>query len=95
MKTPKTPPIVFTTAALFGAYRKGRKAAQEGRPASSPYTDKRGGRYNNVVTFSRAFMRMWHEGYEDQIAGLPERYQIRPPRDPNRIEPYRPAPKLF
>ncbi len=84
-----------TSAALLGAYRKGRRAAEAGQRRASPYTDKRGGPHANVVTFSRAFMRMWYEGFDDAKAKRPESYKLRPPRDPNVINPHRPAPGLF
>lgn len=53
--------------AMAGAYRKGRTAARVGiKRTSCPYMDLRGP--SGHVTFSRAFMRAWREGwdYEDR-----------------------------
>lgn len=60
----------MSNKALEAAKRKGYQAAARGESRSScPYADKRnsnsGGR---GVTFSRAFQRYWHEGY-DSYAG--------------------------
>lgn len=42
--------------AFLGAYNKGRKAyLDHGEKAKCPYADKRGGKYDHVITFSRAF----------------------------------------
>ena len=50
--------------ALEGAKRKGREAREAGLPESAcPYGDKRGGRHGHMITFSRAFIRAWLEGY--------------------------------
>ena len=68
----------LTSPALLGAYRKGRDARRAGDPRTScPYKDKRGGHHGHVVTFSRAFMRMWRDGWDDERASVPERYCIR------------------
>jgi hypothetical protein len=50
--------------AFDGAYRKGKEAFKAGKsPADCPYHDTRAGKYGNIVTFSRAFMKEWHEGF--------------------------------
>lgn len=65
----------MTAKHFYGAYKKGRKAFQaDGDSAVCPYQDKRGGRYNHIVTFSRAFIAYWFEGFEDAQAGRPDRY---------------------
>lgn len=54
--------------AFFGAYKKGRKARAEGRPITTcPYGDLRTDR--GGVTFSRAFIRAWKNGWNGKIAG--------------------------
>jgi hypothetical protein len=50
--------------ALNGAKEKGKQAARDGLPRSSPYDDKRG-YYHNMVTFSRAFTKWWLAGYDE------------------------------
>jgi hypothetical protein len=48
--------------ALDGAERKGAEAFKAGQPESAnPYDDVRDRR--GSVTWSRAFMRAWHDGY--------------------------------
>lgn len=57
---------VARPAHLEAAYQKGRKAAVAGLPRESyPYIDRRtaGGR----VTFSRAFINAWLDGFDDAI----------------------------
>ncbi len=49
--------------AIIGAFKKGWIAASEGKPNRSPYADKRGG-YHNNITFSRAFIRAWDDGWK-------------------------------
>jgi len=50
--------------ALDGANKKGREARQEGKPKTScPYRDKRG-EYRGSVTFSRAFIGEWMDGWD-------------------------------
>ena len=62
---------VTINKSFFSAYRKGREAARDN--GKCPYVDKRGS-YNNMVTFSAAFIRFWEEGFYDAQNGLPERY---------------------
>lgn len=46
-----------------GAFEKGRAAALAGEPESAcPYSDLRTAA--NRVSFSRAFIKAWHEGYD-------------------------------
>ena len=57
---------------------KGRVAFREnGENAKSPYPETRGGKYNHVVTFSRAFQKFWHEGFNDEKTGRPVQYERR------------------
>lgn len=52
--------------ALEGARRKGREARIAGEPITAcPYQDKRGGRHDHMITFSRAFIRAWTDGWRD------------------------------
>ncbi|MCK4958032.1 MAG: hypothetical protein KAT00_01500 [Planctomycetes bacterium] len=63
--------------AFLGAYNKGRLAFRDSEDAAvCPYPDKRCGKYDHIVTFSRAFQTYWREGFEDEKAGLPMRYPI-------------------
>jgi hypothetical protein len=56
-------PANMRGSALRGAFRKGWEAFWAGRTLlSNPYPDKRT-RYQNSVTFSRAFRRHWAEGW--------------------------------
>lgn len=65
--------------AFLGAYRKGRKAYElEGAEAQCPYPDKRGGIYDHVITYSRAFQKYWREGFEDAQSFKPVRYFFEP-----------------
>ena len=49
-----------------GAYRKGRQASEDGKSLTDcPYTDKRTD-HKNGVTFSRAFVKAWYEGFRYQ-----------------------------
>lgn len=51
--------------AFLSAYMKGFNAGAGGAKRSScPYDDHRGN-YHEMVTFSRAFIRYWMEGYDD------------------------------
>ena len=53
--------------ALRGAYRKGWEAARAGLPAGAcPYKDKR--QHNGKLTWSRAFIAAWHDGWGDSSA---------------------------
>ena len=49
--------------ALSGAYRKGVRAFMEGKPCKAPYSDAR--TWYGGVTWSRAFIRMWEDGWRD------------------------------
>jgi hypothetical protein len=49
--------------AIIGAFKKGWIAASENKPCKSPYTDVRGS-YHNNVTFSRAFISAWEDGWK-------------------------------
>ncbi len=51
---------------FLAAFRRGVKDASEGRHAC-PYRDKRGGRYANIVTFSRAYQHYWRAGHDAQV----------------------------
>ena len=66
------------TRAFYGAYQKGFDAYHNGAPQACPYRDKRAGRYNHIVTFSRAFILFWHEGFTDAQNGWPKRYTPKP-----------------
>lgn len=47
-----------------GAWKKGRKAALEGKPRSAcPYEDHRTNNGRNSVTWSRTFMVAWDDGW--------------------------------
>lgn len=51
--------------ALDGARRKGREAHAAGTLRSRcPYGDFRGGRHGNIITWSRAFIRAWEDGWD-------------------------------
>lgn len=64
-----------TTKQFLGAYKKGRKAAKEGKSYQKcPYRDYRAGRFDHIITFSRAFIRFWRKGFEDEKAGKPDSY---------------------
>jgi hypothetical protein len=53
-----------TNRAFLGAYRKGQQAQTDGLPISAcPYRETRGGKKNNVITYSRAFRRYWQDGW--------------------------------
>ena len=57
--------VVEMSIALEGAERKGREAFLTGKPRSAcPYKDKRQD-YRNIVTWSRAFITAWHDGYDE------------------------------
>jgi len=55
--------------AFRGAYAKGVQAAREGKPRRSPYSDLKAGRYGQIPTFSRGFIRAWLEGYDSLKEG--------------------------
>ena len=60
---------------FFGAYKKGRLAyLAEGDKAVCPYLETRGGKYRHVVTFSRAYQKFWHEGFQDEKSKINWRY---------------------
>lgn len=53
--------------AFQGAYRKGYRAALEGKPIEAcPYVDWR--KADGRLTFSRGFRRAWHDGYRAALA---------------------------
>jgi hypothetical protein len=52
----------MSTKAFWGARKKGFEARRAGKPKVSPYGDTRTDR--GSVTFSRAFHRVWIEGWE-------------------------------
>lgn len=55
----------YGNRALFGAYKKGYESGKAWKPRSAcPYVDRRD-IYRNSVTFSRAFIHAWVEGWED------------------------------
>lgn len=50
--------------AITGAKRKGWEACRDGKPKSAnPYSDER--THTGSVTFSRAFLRAWNEGWAE------------------------------
>jgi len=52
------------TKAFAAAHHSGKEAFRAGKSLSDcPYHDIRAGKYGNIVTFSRAFMREWCEGF--------------------------------
>lgn len=56
------------TGAYAGAYRKGKKAAKDGLTIdANPYDDHR--TYRGSVTFARAFIRAWNNGFCNQKEG--------------------------
>lgn len=63
----------MTSRAFLGAYRKGYAAGKAGEKRASPYADRRTG-YHNGKTFSQSFINYWNLGYDDAVAGKPERY---------------------
>jgi hypothetical protein len=57
----------FHNRALDGAFKKGRKARRQGKSVgANPYMDVRreGPKFAGRVTFSRAFWKIWKEGWE-------------------------------
>jgi hypothetical protein len=63
------------TRQFWGAYRKGYKAYLNGAPDECPYQDKRGGKHEHVITYSRAFQHYWNEGYQNAKRGQLPAYQ--------------------
>ena len=58
----------YGNRALDGAFNKGKKARTEGKPiAACPYPDRR--TYHGNITFSRAFIRAWINGWKDASEG--------------------------
>lgn len=53
----------YSNRAMIGAYRKGYKAAFAGEACACPYIDKRS-KHGCHVTFSRAFLRAWYDGFD-------------------------------
>lgn len=61
--------------AHLGVYRKGVRAFEEGVPiCECPYEDKRA-RYGKFVTFSRAYIHLWREGWQAADADSEERVE--------------------
>ena len=58
--------------AFRGARRKGYLAQKAGKPRNScPYPDHRGGANGGTITWSRAFMSYWYEGWDLAARGKP------------------------
>jgi ribosome modulation factor len=56
--------MITENKAFLSAREKGRDARRRGEPKSAcPYRDKRG--LSGHVTFSRAFLKAWLEGWEE------------------------------
>jgi hypothetical protein len=49
---------------FLGAFRKGAQARKDAKPRRSPYPDHRGGKYGNIITYSRAFIKYWQDGWD-------------------------------
>lgn len=60
--------------AFIGAYKKGYAAHQTGDEC--PYADRRGGRHDHVITYSRAFQNYWKQGLADARDGVAPRWVI-------------------
>jgi hypothetical protein len=59
---------VWRGRALQGAYNKGVQAAKNGKKITDcPYRDKRGGQYDQIITWSRSFRNAWKEGFNEAI----------------------------
>jgi hypothetical protein len=50
----------LTHRALQAAFDKGYASLTDG--STCPYDDKRGGKYDHITTFSRAYINAWHAG---------------------------------
>lgn len=60
-----------TNKAFISAYKRGQQAFRDGtRREDCPYQDKRGGRYDHVITFSRTFRQFWFSGFDDAEQGI-------------------------
>ena len=61
---------------FYGAYKRGRAAYAKEKQSyeECPYPDYRGGRYGNIITYSRAFRRYWYKGWQDAEQNKPDRY---------------------
>lgn len=56
--------------AMLGAYRRGYRACLAGYIGLAPYVDKR--KRSGRVSWSRAFIRTWEQGYYDAMSNCPE-----------------------
>lgn len=56
--------------AMLGAYRRGYRARLAGDIGLAPYVDKR--KRSGRVSWSRAFIRAWDQGYCDAMFDHPE-----------------------
>ena len=58
--------IPINATPQFGStFWRGAAAWQMGKPRSAcPYRDHRAGPHGNIVTFSRAYRRYWHDGWD-------------------------------
>jgi ribosome modulation factor len=56
---------------FIGAFKKGYQARQESKPRVPPYQDKRGGRFDHIVTYSRAFRKYWLDGWDAADKDMP------------------------
>lgn len=56
---------------FFRAYRKGYRAGTIGKPRIAPYKDKR--TESGIITYSRAFIRAWEQGYDTAIGEVKEK----------------------
>lgn len=50
---------------FFRAYKKGYRAAEKGKPRVAPYKDRK--THSGTITFSRAFIHAWENGYDNAI----------------------------
>jgi ribosome modulation factor len=54
-----------------GAYMKGYRAGVDGQPESAcPYEDRR--KPSGLLSWSRAYIRVWHEGWRDALTRQPQ-----------------------
>ena len=53
----------FRGPAQRGAFKAGAVARLKGSPMASPYADCRGGRHNQIITWSRSFDAAWKQGW--------------------------------
>jgi hypothetical protein len=58
--------VTCRKASFHRAYSNGMEAALARRPRSTnPYPDRRGGQYNHIITYSRAWQTAWDDGWVD------------------------------